>query len=335
MNILLTSAGRRTYMVEYFKSVLHGSGKVYASNSILTNALLTADGYAISPAIYHHDYIAFLLDFCKSNNIDAIISLFDIDLPILAQNKHLFSAIGTTVVVSDFKATQICNDKWLTYKFLNEIGLPQPTCLLSLAEAHQAISNGSLRFPLYIKPRWGMGSIGIYRIDNEDELDVLYRKLHNEIFRTYLKYESAIDSDSCIIIQQAIEGKEYGIEVLNDLQGNYVTTFAKEKIAMRAGETDIAITVDPSPFLNVAQRISARLRHIALLDVDCFVANDGSVFILEMNARFGGQYPFSHIAGANVPLQIINWLNGKDTDMHILTPRVGVRSCKELTTTIF
>ena len=36
MNILLTSAGRRTYMVEYFKEVLNGNGEVHASNSDYT-----------------------------------------------------------------------------------------------------------------------------------------------------------------------------------------------------------------------------------------------------------------------------------------------------------
>lgn len=39
MNILLTSAGRRTYLVEYFKKALGGQGKVYASNSIDTYTL--------------------------------------------------------------------------------------------------------------------------------------------------------------------------------------------------------------------------------------------------------------------------------------------------------
>lgn len=33
MNILLTFAGCRTYMIEYFKQVLNGTGKVFASNN--------------------------------------------------------------------------------------------------------------------------------------------------------------------------------------------------------------------------------------------------------------------------------------------------------------
>lgn len=65
MNILLTSAGRRTYMVEYFKQALNGNGKVFASNSILTYTLEQADEFVITPNIYDDSYIAFLLDYCK------------------------------------------------------------------------------------------------------------------------------------------------------------------------------------------------------------------------------------------------------------------------------
>ena len=52
--------------------------------------------------------------------------------------------------------------------------------------------------------------------------------------------------------------------------------------------------------------------------------------MLEMNCRFGGQYPFTHNAGVDVPQQIVNWLNGSGTDRQLLTSRIGVRSCKEL-----
>ena len=112
MNILLTSAGRRTYMVDYFKEALNGSGKVFASNSILTHTLLKADNYVITPNIYNIEYIDFLLSFCKENGINAIISLFDIDLPILAKNRSKFEAQNISLVVSNFEATTICNDKW-------------------------------------------------------------------------------------------------------------------------------------------------------------------------------------------------------------------------------
>lgn len=335
MNILLTSAGRRTYMVEYFKEALAGKGKVYASNSVLTYTLKQADEYIVTPNIYDEGYISFLVSYCKEKHIDAIISLFDIDLPILARNKELFADNGIRVIVSDYNVTQICNDKWQTYNFLKELGLNQTPSYISLLEAKRALDNGELTFPLFIKPRWGMGSIGIYKVDNIQELDVLYDKLHRHIFDTYLRFESSVDVDSCIIIQQAIKGQEYGIEILNDLNGEYVTTFAKKKIAMRSGETDIAETVETLPFEDIAKKISLKLKHIANLDVDCFVTNDNRIYVLEMNCRFGGQYPFTHNAGVNIPRQIIEWLEGKDVNPNNVRQRVGVKSCKELLPVVF
>ena len=335
MNILLTSTGRRTYLVEYFKKALQGKGKVYASNSILTYTLTQADGYVITPNIYDENYIEFLINYCKTKQIEAILSLFDIDLPVLAKNKALFEKNGIKLVVSDYNVTQICNDKWSTYEFLVRIGVRQTPSFISLAETKTAITEGIVSYPLFVKPRWGMGSIGIYKVDNEEELDVFYKKLNREIFNTYLKYESSVDVNSCIIIQQAIKGQEFGIEILNDLNGKYVATFAKKKVAMRSGETDIAETVDPEIFEDVASRISEHLRHIANLDVDCFVTDEGDIYVLEMNCRFGGQYPFTHNAGVNIPLQIIKWLDGEQTDMCILTQKNGVRSCKELVPVVF
>lgn len=330
MNILLTSAGRRTYMVKYFKNVLKGKGKVFASNSIETNTLHEADNYVITPQIYDENYIGFLLDYCKKENIQAIISLFDIDLPILSRNRELFEKEGIKLVISDYKVTTICNDKWSTYEFLCRIGVKQTPSFISKEKAIEAINEGSVSYPLYIKPRWGMGSIGIYKVDNEDELNVLYNKLYKEIFNTYLKFESEFDRESCIIIQQSIIGQEYGIEILNDLEGNYVATFAKRKISMRAGETDIAETVNPFQFEETAKIISSNLKHIGNLDVDCFVTDNGDLYVLEMNCRFGGQYPFTHNSGVDEPQQIINWLEGKGTDMSLLNQRDGVKSCKEL-----
>ena len=77
-------------MVEYFKQALNGKGKVFAANSILTYTLKQADDYVLTPNIYDDCYISFLLSYCKEKDISAIISLFDIDLPVLAKNKEFF-----------------------------------------------------------------------------------------------------------------------------------------------------------------------------------------------------------------------------------------------------
>ena len=310
MNILLTSAGRRSYIVKYFKEALNDDGLVHASNSAWSPALQVADKTTITPIIYDSSYINFLLAYSKKNNITTIISLFDIDLPILSKNKKLFTKNGIKVIVADYKTTQICNDKWKTFEFLKSTGIRTPDSCLSINEAHQKLINGNWIFPLIIKPRWGMGSIGIYQTDNDFELKVLYKKTRDQIFNSYLKYESSFDANKSVIIQQKLEGSEYGLDVFNDLKGKFLTCIPKRKIAMRAGETESAEVINNSELFKIGKKLSQSLSFVANLDVDCIKTRKG-YYVLDLNCRFGGLYPFSHLAGANFPKAIISMLKNE------------------------
>jgi carbamoyl-phosphate synthase large subunit len=69
---------------------------------------------------------------------------------------------------------------------------------------------------------------------------------------------------------------------------------------MRSGETDVAITVKEPKLESLGKMLGEITQHPANMDVDVFF--DGTdAYILEMNARFGGGYPFSHLAGVDLP----------------------------------
>lgn len=330
MNLLFTSVGRRSYLIQYFREALSKGDEIHVMNSsAISPAFRLADKAVVSPLIYDKGYIPFLEDYCVKNSIDAIISLFDIDLPILAKNKERFEKIGVRVLVSESRVVNICNDKWLANKFLLEKGYNVPKTFIDAQSALRAVKSGELRFPLYLKPRWGMGSIGVCLAENEAELKVLYEKVRRDIFNTYLKYESMDDKDHCVLIQEKLNGQEYGLDIINDLNGEYQTTVVKKKYAMRSGETDCAETVNDSSLKELGRNIALLLRHICNLDVDVF-KTDNKVYVLEMNARFGGGYPFSHIAGVDLPLAIVKWLSGESDCGEILKEKEGVLSHKDI-----
>lgn len=330
MNILFTSVGRRSYLVQYFKEVLGNSGEVHVANSSpISPAFLVADKSVVTPLIYDADYISFLLEYCKNNYIDAVISLFDIDLPILAKNRDRFEELGTTVVVSNYETIEICNDKWKTFCYLKENGLEVPETFISLEEAVRNLQSECISYPVMVKPRWGMGSIAVFEAENEEELRIFYEKTKRNIQNTYLKYESAVDIEKSVLIQEKLKGQEYGLDVINDLNGNYVTTIAKMKYAMRSGETDCAVTVDKPGLKRLGEKLSSMMHHRANLDVDVFVVED-KYYVLEMNARFGGGYPFSHIAGVNLPLAIVKWLKDESVENEILTERINIMGQKDI-----
>lgn len=329
MNILLTSVGRRTYMVNYFKEALQGNGLVHAANSVETYAMKIADQSVLTPLIYDGNYIEFLLDYCLKNNIKAVISLFDIDLPVLAKNKQKFAENQIVVIVSDYDFIKICNDKWLTYRFLIENGFNAPTSFLSVTDVIKALDNNKINFPLIIKPRWGMGSIGIFEADTKEELLILYQKTLNSIKNSYLKYESNQDLDKSIIIQEKLLGDEYGLDVFNSLKGELLTCVPKKKLAMRAGETDSAEIIENNELFEIGGKISQLSKHIGNLDVDCFWV-DNKFYILEMNCRFGGQYPFSHLAGVNFPKALLKLINNEKVDEKLLKANPGTIGIKDL-----
>lgn len=329
MNILLTSVGRRAYMVKYFQAVLGSDGQVHVCNSDdLTVAFTYADKSFISPLIYDPAYIPTLLDYCKGNHIDILIPLFDIDLLVLARHKSEFAEVGTTVIVSSPQFIEICNDKWKTFQFLRKNGFYTPRTYNRIQDVTIALHEKEIGFPIVVKPRFGCGSIATEIAHDESELQYLYTKVRNAIKNSYLKYESSA-CDHEIIFQEFLKGQEHGVDVINDMNGNFVNAIVKRKLAMRAGETDIAETIECKEIFQVAEKISRFSKHIGNLDMDVFLV-EGTPYVLEMNARFGGGYPFSHAAGCNLPYAIVKWCKNETIDPHVLDAKNDVRAFKEL-----
>ena len=279
-------------------------------------ALQVADVKLQVPAVYAENYIDKTLDICLQYDIKALISLNDLELPILSQHKTRFEKHGIKVLVSDSRVIDIAFDKYKTSQWVESIGLKAPKTYVRLTDAKTALVKGEVQFPLFLKPRWGSGSIGLETVEDMEELDMVYELLFKKIKKTILANASV--GDEYIMIQEKLTGKEYGLDVINDLEGNFVTVCVKEKLAMRAGETDKAITVDMPKVLKIGKIIGCNLKHIGNLDVDVMQRANGDYCVLELNPRFGGGFPFSYEAGVNLPKAILTWLHGETVPMEWL-----------------
>lgn len=326
LNILFTCAGRRTYLLKYFKEQLADKGLIIATDmSISAPALTVADVKIQVPSVYDPMYIDKILQICKEYNVRAVICLNDLELPIIAANKKKFEDLGVVALVADSSVIEMCFDKYQTAKFIESIGLRSPKTYVNYKQAISAIQQGDLQFPLVLKPRWGSGSIGIEFVNSLQDLKETYDILNKKIKKTILSKVS--EGSEVILIQEMIEGQEYGVDIMNDLNGKNRGVSVKKKIAMRAGETDKAQTTDNSDIRRIGKILGEKLKHIGNLDADIF-ERDGQYFILELNPRFGGGFPFSYEAGVNFPKAIIAWLENKDVNDAILVPRYGLTFAK-------
>lgn len=329
-NILLTSVGRRSYLVKYFKEALNGSGKVICANMYAdAPAMYVADEAVVVPASNDAAYIPTIVDLCRKHDIKLIFSFHDLDTYILSHHLDDLRQTGAIPILPSAEWGQLTLDKYACSLLLQRHGLDIPWTSIRLDEAIAAIRAGELSFPVLVKARLGFGSLGLHRCHSIEELRWAYERVKQQVAAMDIGNYMAVDPDESVLIQQLVVGKEYCIDVVNDLNGHYVCHFMLEVHAMRAGESDKATTVDPAIAGELPARLSALTCHTGLWEMDC-MDDRGVLRVIDVNPRFAGDYPFHHIAGANVPAALIAWTRGEEPRPEWLRAVAGVSGYKDL-----
>ncbi len=307
MNLLILSAGTRNKVVQYFKKELGGNGKVIATDcSNLAPAIYEADKFYIVPRITEPGYLDTLLDICKKENITGVFSLIDPELSLLAKEREKFIEVGTTPIISPYDLVEICFDKYKMYELLCEMHIPTGRCYMDKDAFHQARAKGEISYPVFVKPVKGSASLHINKVYGAEELDVLF------------------DLYDDLMIQEFMDGTEYGADVYIDmLTGKCTSIFVKEKIKMRAGETDKAVSYKDEELFTLIEKFVERCGFCGMIDMDIFRIGD-VYYISEVNPRFGGGYPHAHECGVNMPEQVIRNLSGESNPYAVGNYRPGI-----------
>lgn len=326
MNILFTCAGRRNYLLAYFREALGGRGRLLAADCCAhAAALQEADEGFILPPVASPEYVEHLLALCASQGVKLVVPLNDHELPILAEARSRFQEIEVEVLVSSPDVIELSADKLATLRFADSAGLLTPLTYVTLESAVRALERGDISFPLIVKPRWGTASLGIEWVYEVETLELVWRLGNRRLPRLGLRHGTFPGEG--LLIQSVLPGQEYGLDVVNDLNGNYCATFVKRKLSMRAGETDRAVTEARPELVEVGRRIGELLGHRGNLDCDIFYDGDRA-YLLELNPRFGGGFPFSAEAGADMFSALIAWVRGEEPPHDWATMRAGVTYSK-------
>src|SRR5262249_1298360 len=82
----------------------------------------------------------------------------------------------------------------------------------------------------------------------------------------------------------------------------------------------------------LGEELGRRLAHVGNLDCDVIATEPAGcarqLQVLDLNPRFGGGYPFSHVAGANLPAALIAWANREEPDPPLLRARPDMLASK-------
>jgi len=295
LNILFTSAGRRVSLLQQFRRAAGEMGiglDIHAADAGATApALQAADHTFLVPRIDSGTYVDVLLDYCRRKSIDALFPLLDPELPLLAEVRERFAAVGTTVVISSSRVIDIAIDKLSTATFLADSGFRTPRIF-----AEEDLDSAAL--PLLTKPRRGSASVGVHRIQTAREL-AFYRN-------------DGVDR----LFQEYVEGPEYTLDVLAGLDGQPLCAVPRLRLETRAGEISKGCTVRDQRLIDEGLRVVAALQQCAgMVSVQCFLTAEDEIAVIEINPRFAGGIPLSIRAGADFPKWLMEMLLGRTPDI--------------------
>lgn len=294
MNILFCSAGRRVELLKDFRKSMDEDDRIIAADlSRLAPALYVADAHYLVPRIDAPDYLDTILDICHRENINAVTTLIDPEIELLAKNRARFEEIGVEVLAPYAETAELCFDKFKMYQYLTAHGVPTPDTWGDYASAMAAVENGSLAFPVFVKPRTGSGSVGARKVQDADTLKAL------------------CEADSSLIIQRLMCGDLDADVYIDTISHKAVSAFSKRKLETKIGGASKTISFKDEKLFDFIRRITELLKFNGPVDMDFFY-QDGTYYLSEVNPRFGGAYLHAYGAGVDFIKLIKNNLNGME-----------------------
>lgn len=284
-------------MVNYPVRIVASDSNPYSAGFYMS------DAYEVLPEIDSKLYITRLLEIVTKHKINVLMPSSGYDIYQYSANKEKLLKLGALPVVSDIKTMKICRDKIQTFNYLSKkFELPFTTLDYKKVKG----------FPLIAKPRYGKGSKGIVKINNENELKYVRLNSENLIFQEYLP------------------GIEYTIDVLSDLECEPILAVPRIRVETRAGISTVGTIVKDENISETCKSIAKYLKIRGPCCIQMKESNDGILKMVEVNPRMGGGTIFAALAGANFPAMILDIVNGKKLKIPKISEVTVVRYFEEI-----
>lgn len=240
---------------------------------------------------YFHDAEGFterMMAYLRRRRPDVTLAVGDVSAGILARNKAEVTRY-TRVTSPDPPVFDQAADKGLTMDFCMRNGIPCPKTFLPDEESLDDIL-AKLPMPVMIKPRRGIGAIGLCRVESADEL----RRVYPVMRKRY----------GPLLVQEFIplaDGMQYQAEAFLDDRSRTraCMVILKPRFFPVTGGTSTAnLTIDRPDIRESARRLLEGLRWRGAADVDLILdPRDNVPKVLEINPRVTAGIKIGFAAG--------------------------------------
>lgn len=262
-------------------------------------------------AANEEEYISFMLELCKKENIFLIIPLTDLEIDVFNKYRNFFKDLNVILGIPSSFTLDLSRNKFNLYNyFKDDKNVP------SIKTVNCPVSSPPFKFPIVAKPFNGRSSEGLKFLDNQNDF-------------------INVKDDPNYILQEKIEGKIITVDYVRNKKDTEDFAIPRYELLRTKNGAGLSVKIfNNDILLNLVSYIGAKLDVNGCVCFE-FIECNNEFFLIDVNPRFSAGIAFSSKIGYDmVYSHLLCHLN-----KHLLPPikfrdTVIVKSYREFITAI-
>ena len=225
------------------------------------------------PYIDSEGFLDYLNQVIEEYHIDCVYPAHDSASVFFSEH---MDEIKAQVIIAESRTTSICRSKKDTYEYLKgEYFIPRT----------YANPESVDRYPVFVKPSVGQGSVGAKKIENREEL------------------LRALEEDNTLVICEYLEGSEYTVDCFTDKNGKLMTAKLRDRQRIRAGISVRSSEYEPGDEVReIASILNRKFEFKGAWFFQLKKNSNNEYRLLEISPRIPGTMGLSRNLGINFPM---------------------------------
>ena len=256
--------------------------------------------------------LKFLLDLVSTGKYDALMPIGELSTNFVTEHEEEFTKYVKLACAPRDIYIKAFN-KQITFDTAIESGIPCPYTRHSKQDIENYLR--TCHFPIIIKPRQGLGSIGFHKFEKLED------------FWPYMKGKG-LDPDDYVVQEFVNFENRIGTNLFVDQKGNICTSYAVDVLRwfpIDAGAGVLIQTVDAHEILQHAGKLLQNLGWKGFANVAFMVDKEtGEPRLLEINGRIPASVKMAYMCGCNISRQMLEMTYDEDVIQYPENDKFGM-----------
>ena len=271
MNILLTAIGSMSALCAIKK--LHEAGHKVIGCDIYPEEwhyeASLCDVFKQAPYANTEEYIPFLIQLAKENDVKYIFPLTDLEIDIVNGKREVFEKEGIVVCISSKETLAVARNKYVLFKTFED-----DDKVLSVPTLTSVDDLSTLTYPCVAKPKSGRSSEGLCYLESANQLNNIK------------------DKTNCIF-QEKISGSICTIDYVRDVETGKCFCVPREELLRTKNGAGTTVKVFHDKALeDLVDYIGQKLNICGAVNME-FIKNENGYYLIDINPRFSAGIAFS------------------------------------------